>query len=148
MTDTTPMHLGTFAELELLKNAVIAGVLLGVVYDFFRVIRHTSRSRAAGFVCDLLYSLLFGAAFFVFSLSQTGYYRGFLLVGMIAGAAMWSATVGKALSVAAERIIDLILGHLLFPVMSSLGKSIQKSADKIVHIQPKFKIRKKIEKTP
>ena len=147
MTDTTPMHLGTSSELELLKNAIIAGVLLGVVYDFFRVIRHTSRSRAVGFVCDLFYSLIFGAAFFVFSLSQTGYYRGFLFVGMLAGTVMWSATAGKALSLAAERITGILLGHLLFPVTRFLGKSVQNTIDRIVHIQPKSKIRKKIEKT-
>ena len=118
MGDVTPMQLGTSAEQGLLTDAVIVGVMLGVVYDLFRIIRHTFAFRAVTLICDFAYALCFGIVFFVFSLSVTGYYRGFLLVGMAVGAAMWSSTVGRGLSRLAEIIISTIVKMLTAPVKS------------------------------
>ncbi len=136
----TPMQLGTAAELDILRDSVIAGVLAGVAYDVFRVIRHTLKFAAVGFVCDLIYALLFGAAFFVFSLDETNYYRSFVLFGMIAGAAMWCFTAGRLLSAAAERIIAFImeiLAFLLKPFVVIINKSTSFARRLIVKIQPK-----------
>lgn len=146
MTDITPMQLGTEAELELLKNAVILGVMMGVVYDLFRVIRHTLPAAAVRFACDLLYSLSFGAVFFVFSLSQTGYYRGFLLAGMLAGTVMWSATVGKALSFAAEKLIAAVTYLPARLIVGSVHKICTSTAAFFVRIRPKSEMQKKMPK--
>lgn len=136
----TPMQLGTAAELEILRDSVIAGVLMGVVYDAFRVIRHTVGLRAVWFVCDLVYALFFGAAFFVFSLDETDYYRGFILFGMLAGASMWSATAGRALCAAAEKIIALaikITAFIFKPFVVILHKLKSCIHSAFVRIQPK-----------
>ena len=136
----TPMQLGTAAELEILRDSVIAGVLMGAVYDIFRVARHVVKLSAVRFVCDFVYALLFGAAFFVFSLDETNYYRGFILFGMLAGTVMWTATIGRLLSAAAEKIIAFFI-HLAAVFIGKIVVIMHKTAgcikQAIVKIQPK-----------
>lgn len=146
MGDVTPMQLGTETELGLLANAVAVGVVMGVVYDLFRVIRHTLSFRAVTVVCDLAYALSFGAVFFVFSLSMTGYYRGFLLAGMTAGAAMWCYTAGRGLSRLAELIIGTIWKYLISPVIGILHKPAELICECVGKIRLKLQKVKKIEK--
>ncbi|MCR5122689.1 MAG: spore cortex biosynthesis protein YabQ [Ruminococcus sp.] len=144
------MQLGTAAELDILRDSVIAGVLAGIVYDVFRVIRHTLRFAAVRFVCDLFYALLFGAAFFVFSLDETNYYRGFILFGMIAGAVMWCFTVGRLLSAAAVRLIACVMKIMAFlakPFVVIFNKSTSFARQMIVKIQPKSEMEKKFLKS-
>lgn len=136
----TPMQLGAAAELEILRDSLIAGVLMGIAYDPFRVIRQTVKLSAVGFVCDFLYALLFGAAFFVFSLDETGYYRGFVLFGMLAGAAMWSFTAGRAVTALMKLLLSItgkITAFILKPFVVILHKSTNVIASAIVKIQPK-----------
>ena len=109
----TPMQLGTSAETEILKNAFITGVFMGAAYGVFAAARRLIPCRAAGFLCDLVYSLLFGGVYFLFTLSQTGYYRGFVLLSMLAGAVLWHASAGRLLvgisCAAAERVTHTIV---------------------------------------
>ena len=136
----TPMQLGTAAEIEILRDSLIAGVMLGAVYDIFRVIRRIVRLPAVGFVCDFFYALIFGAAFFVFSLDETNYYRGFILFGMLAGAVMWIVTVGRALSALAAGIITFFIHLAAVPfryIVVILHKFVVKSKDVFVDVQPK-----------
>ena len=146
----TPMQLGTAAELEILRDSLIAGVLMGIAYDPFRVIRHKLSLPVVRFACDFLYALLFGAAFFVFSLDETDYFRGFILFGMLAGAAMWSFTAGRAVTALAEGILALfgkIPAFILNPFIVILHKSANAISPAFVKIQPKSEMIKKIPKS-
>lgn len=146
----TPMELGTAAELDILRDSLIAGVLMGMVCGVFRVVRLLAGRPAVGFVCDLLCALVFGAAFFIFSLDETNYFRGFILFGMLAGALMWCATLGRLLT----GLMAKLLGFPIAAAVFIAGKSVvilHKLARLIrgvfVSIQPKSEMSKKKPKS-
>ena len=87
----TPMQLGTQAELDILGLAVTAGAAMGLIYGLFQIVARLLNFAAVRLICDLTYTLMFGAVYFVFTLAQTNYLRGFVLLGMIGGAAGWPA---------------------------------------------------------
>jgi formate/nitrite transporter FocA (FNT family) len=115
------MQLGTEAEKEILFLAVTAGAFLGIIYDAFKILRQTLRAKAVGFVCDFVYALMFGAVFFVFSLAQTDYVRLFVLAAMLAGAAMWSCTVGRLFVFLACRTLGFISDRIFLPIIGFVG---------------------------
>ncbi|MBR1723921.1 MAG: spore cortex biosynthesis protein YabQ [Ruminococcus sp.] len=127
-----PMQLGVTAEIDVLKNAVIAGVAMGVIYDLFRIIRRTLGREAVTFVCDLLFTLMFSAAFFTVSLALTDYLRGFVLIGMLAGAAMWCLTVGRAVTWLVTAVLQFISGKIVVPVIVCVYKICKHIYTKIV----------------
>ena len=94
----TPMQLGTAAELEILRDAAAVGCLLGAVYGVPAVIRRLCGKTAVWFFCDFVYSLFYGAVFFIFTLSQTDYYRFFVIAAMLFGTVLWHFSVGKLLT--------------------------------------------------
>lgn len=119
----TPMQLGSAAETQILGLAVTVGVFMGVIYDLFKIIRHTVKLKAVRFICDFIYALMFGAVFFVFSLAQTNYIRGFALLGMIAGAAMWSFTAGRLCVFIICAFLDFISGKIVVPILAFINKT-------------------------
>ena len=127
-----PMQLGVYAEIDVLKNAIIAGVAMGVIYDLFRIIRRTLDREAVTFVCDLLFAMMFSAAFFTVSLALTDYLRGFVLIGMLAGTAMWCFTVGRAATWLVNAVLQFISGKLVVPVIVCVYKICKQVCAKIV----------------
>ncbi|SDA15359.1 Spore cortex protein YabQ (Spore_YabQ) [Ruminococcus sp. YE71] len=136
----TPMQLGTAAELEVLKNAVVTGVFLGAVYGVFAAVRRLLPNRAVGFVCDLLYSLAFGAVFFLFTLSQTDNYRWFVLLGMLVGAALWHASLGRLLVSAFCAAAKTVAS----PVIVAIDKSCRFMKGIFVKVHTNLQTRKKL----
>lgn len=127
-----PMQLGTSVEPEVLRNAAAAGVLAGVVYDLFRVIRRLIPHRAVEVICDLIYTVLFSMIYFTVSLALTDYLRGFVLLGMAAGAVMWCLTVGRGAVFVITLAIKGIIGIMLKPAFVLLNKICKHSHFKTV----------------
>lgn len=131
----TPMQLGTETEIQIFTVAVTAGVFLGIIYGLFKLVRRAIPVKAVCFICDLVYALMFGAVFFVFSLAQTNYIRGFLLAGMLAGAAMWHFTFGRLfifiISAVGRFLSDKIIApifKLMHKILAGIGKPFVKFA--------------------
>lgn len=141
------MQLGTGAELEVMRLAAQAGIFLGIIYDLFKVVRRTIKLRAAEFLSDLVFALMFGSVFFVFSLSQTNYLRGFIFIGMAAGAAMWSLTVGRLLTFLLTKTIGLCCTAVTVPVFALINKIKPAFLKMFVKIKPKSENLKKMPKS-
>jgi hypothetical protein len=120
--DVTAMQLGTEAEREIFIFAIEAGVVLGVIYDLLAIVRRTVSLRAVTFVCDLVYSLMFGSVFFVFSLEQTGYLRFFVFCAMVIGTVIWHFTLGRAAVWAVCRLLGLFCDKILLPTIGGIHK--------------------------
>ena len=127
-----PMQLGAQAEIEVLVYSLTAGVFMGVVYDFFRVIRRLFAGRTVTFICDLIFMVIFSAGYFTVSLAQTDYLRGFVLAGMIAGAAMWCYTIGRAAVWLVTLILGFFIKQLLSPMFVLVNKICKQSYFKTV----------------
>ena len=139
----TPMQLGTSAEIEALRNAAAVGCLLGLAYGVNAVIRRLCMSRAVWFLCDIAYSLFFGAVFFLFTLSQTDHYRGFVLAGMLAGTILWHFSAGRLLVPAACFAVN----KLLKPVAVGIYKLCRKYTAKIVKSHTNSQMLKKMSES-
>ncbi len=139
----TGMQLGITAETEVLKNAVASGCLLGAVYGIPAVVRRLCGSRLLWFVCDLLYSAVFGAVYVLFTLSQTGYYRGFVLAGMLAGMLLWHISAGRLLVFAGCAAVN----RLVKPLMVGIYKICRKISVKTVKGHTNFRMEKKMSQS-
>ncbi len=130
-----PMQLGTETELIVLRDSIVIGAAMGVAYDIFRVIRRLISRRAAEVVCDFVYTLIFSFVFFTASLAMTDYLRGFILAGMLIGAALWCASIGRVVVFAvtavlrgAGRIVKKILISPIVKICRCIAHKFRQSA--------------------
>lgn len=88
--------------------ALIVGVLLGVLYDCFRIFRLAFRSgRVAIFFQDMLFVLVCTVVTFLFLLRESaGSVRFFILEGEILGAVLYYCTLGVLTMKAAKASIE------------------------------------------
>ncbi|MCD8095122.1 MAG: spore cortex biosynthesis protein YabQ [Ruminococcus sp.] len=119
----TGMQLGVDAEIEVLKNSLLIGVFLGVLYDLFKIVRRTLDLKAATFLCDLLYALMFGSVYFVFTLAQTDYVRGFVLAAMLLSAAAWSFTAGRLYVFLTVKLLNFAAKVITMPIFALFHKT-------------------------
>ncbi len=86
------------------------GLLTGIWYDLFRIVRMLARpSRAVVFVMDVLCWFLAGIATFYFLLALNNcVLRWYLFVAMAAGFLSWRATGGRLITRFTRRIARLI----------------------------------------
>lgn len=76
--------------------AMLAGILCGMVYDLFRSIRWSSKSRIVELLLDALFSLLAAVGLFVLVTSAVQLrLRGFLLFSAAGGWLLWNVTAGR-----------------------------------------------------
>lgn len=143
----TGMQLGTGQELEVLRSAAAVGIFMGAIFDLFSIIRKCTGSGIATFICDFIYALMFGTVFFIFSLSQTNYIRGFILFGMFAGAAAWCATAGRIVSAAVYGALRFISETFICPTIGFIHKIGRLLSRLFVKIGRKLKNAKKFRKT-
>ncbi|MCC8130435.1 MAG: spore cortex biosynthesis protein YabQ [Oscillospiraceae bacterium] len=87
-------------ELQMLGLATVLGALLGAVFDVFRLFRMSLQHKPwMVFVEDLLFTLLFGTVWFLFSVQMLeGQLRGFVLCGMVAGFGLYLLTIGRIIA--------------------------------------------------
>lgn len=139
----TPMQLGTQAELDILGLAVTAGAAMGLIYGLFQIVARRLNFAAVRLICDLTYTLMFGAVYFVFTLAQTNYLRGFVLLGMIGGAAGWHFAIGRF----AVRGAAAVFGAAAKPAVRSMHKISAKSRRMFVKKYPNSEKSKKVQKS-
>ncbi|MGN0633850.1 MAG: spore cortex biosynthesis protein YabQ [Oscillospiraceae bacterium] len=140
----TPMQLGVQAETEILRLAVTAGVFMGIIYDALKIVRRMFDKAAVDFLLDFLYAIMFGAVFFVFSLAQTDYVRGFVLFGMLFGAAAWSLTVGRLIVFLITGIFKIFDRLIFSRAVGSINKTAAKISGRFVKNSPNLENPKKI----
>ncbi|MBQ1538268.1 MAG: spore cortex biosynthesis protein YabQ [Ruminococcus sp.] len=139
-----PMQLGTGVEPEVLRDAAAAGVLAGVVYDLFRLIRRLFPCKAVEVICDLLFALAFSLMYFTVSIALTDNLRGLVLFGMAAGAVMWCSTAGRGIVWLAALIIKGIAGKIArfcFVLLNKFSKHLySKTVRNAINLQKRKKI--------
>lgn len=146
-----PMHLEIAQETVYFLHSCLLGAVMGVVYDFFRVLRNTVRhNRVMVFAEDFLYSVIFGMSFFLFGTDLTGGIRGFILVGMISGCMLQRAVLGNWSVKLISKVTGFIWNILLAPfkvVFTRIVRIINKRIVKkcLIFFESKKKMKKPLK---
>ncbi len=100
-TDFNPgSFMGVVGELNIFGLAIVVGAVLGAVYDIPRVLRITIPHKFwAVFVVDFLFVILSVYVWYCFSIELLeGELRLYVIVGMLAGFAIYLLTLGRIIS--------------------------------------------------
>ena len=125
-------HIGATVSMQckVFLASLLLGVLVGVIYDFFRVLRKCClRSKGAVALQDLLFSILFTAANFTFMLYFTdGQIRWYLLAGECLGWTLYYFTIGELVMRVSDKIIRITtrLAALLIKFVRFLLRPVEK----------------------
>ncbi len=139
------MFLGVHEEAHLIVLSLMAGAVLGAVYDILRAARlSVKHNTAAVLVEDLIFVVLFGTVYYAFCVELLeGRMRAFALAGFSAGFAVYILTLGRivcgALSAALETLVKILgllvktfkkpIKHLCgLPFLSKLKKKTSKTS--------------------
>ncbi len=117
--------------------SLVLGVLLGIVYDLFRLLRITlCRSKGSVFLLDLMFMLVcaFSCVFFSMGFSR-GSTRYFTLIGMAAGFFLYFFTAGRIIRFILEFLFKKIrsLLCLIYNYFSKTSKRVLKVAGRILY---------------
>lgn len=138
-------------QIENLMPALGLGFLLGISYDFIRLLRLVfSRGKIFLFVTDMIFTVFCTAASFLLFLGvNDGVIRFYLVLAEITGAALYFATAGqivcklfRKISDMLRRVVRLIFSPFLFlksKLNAPFKKIREKSALNLKKIQNKFK---------
>ncbi|MCD7805105.1 MAG: spore cortex biosynthesis protein YabQ [Oscillospiraceae bacterium] len=101
---------GVTNELKLFGLAIIVGAVLGAVYDILRALRITIPHKFwAVFAEDFLFVIFSGFVWFCFSVELLeGELRLYVLVGMLAGFAVYLLTLGRIISGAFRFLTNIL----------------------------------------
>ena len=128
--------------------ACVLGAFLGVVYDFFRVLRIVKKhNKTAVFFEDTLYTIFFAISLFIYSTENArGQLRFFILIGALLGFLLYIFTVGLVVVKIIRTIVTAIYKVLSFfykiitkPIKHIIGIIAQTIKNKFVHIVLTFK---------
>lgn len=91
--------------------AIISGLVGGVLYDFYRVLRfHSKPKRILSYIEDLFFWIILGFIFFLFIVKLTGgILRGYIFVGVILGGLIYFFLLSKYIYYIILSIFKLIL---------------------------------------
>ena len=127
------MELPVAAQALQAAYSVLAGALLGLVYDVFRALRRAAVRRWAHSALDALFCLAAGFFLFFFALAWgDGRLRGFMLCCLAAGWGVYLLTFSRHVSAILETIVK------------KLGKVLSKAAFQLSIIRKIKKIVKSI----
>lgn len=125
------------AELSLLLHSLTLGMLIMILYDFFRIFRKLIKHSvwATAFE-DLLYWLVSGVCIFIMLYKENdGNLRWFVVVGIFAGMLIYNGTISRVITDRVAKGIQLlfkwlgkILSVLVKPVKCVLHK-VKKAAN-------------------
>lgn len=141
------MFLGVHEEVHLIILSLIAGAVLGAVYDILRAARLSIKhNTAAVLIEDLIFVMIFGTAYYAFCVEMLeGELRTFVLAGFFIGFTVYILTLGRivcgALSTALGTLVKILgllvktfkkpVRHLCgLPFLSNLKKKISKTSCK------------------
>ena len=103
--------------------SVVLGIVTGILYDVFRIIRIAFRHNAVMvFFEDILFCMMTSCMLILMIFcANYGIVRWFSVMGCAAGFFIYLETAGKAVVGAAEMIIDFIKKYIVSPVLSLLS---------------------------
>lgn len=109
-------HIGATVSMqtEVFLRSLVLGALVGVLYDFFRVLRKCClKTKWIVAVQDIIFFTLFTLMNFLFMLTYTqGQVRWYYLVGQLFGWALYFCSVG----VLVMRVSDFIISCVIYVI--------------------------------
>lgn len=126
-------------QLELFVYSLIFGVLLGVLYDVFRIFRLIFfKNKVAVIFQDILFWIIAGFSAFLFFLATNfGHIRIYMLLGMLIGALVYYLTIGRLVFLLVKSVCDTVkkiisfiwrhTGGALFNKIKSVFKAFRQS---------------------
>lgn len=118
------LEINLIDEFYIFLFAINYGLIIGVIYDLYRVFRHYSKPRKIlSIVEDLILWLIITLVFFMFLVKNTdGIIRGFVIVGFLIGCIFYLKVISKYNFPLLMKIFKLILsviseimGLILYP---------------------------------
>lgn len=121
-------------EFYIFLIAINYGLIIGCIYDFYRVFRHFSESKKVlTAIEDILFWIIIALIIFVFLVDKTnGIIRGFVILGIIIGYVFYIKVISKYSFSFLKKIFKLILDLIseIMKVISYPFKQIFKFAGK------------------
>lgn len=99
-------------EFYIFLIAINYGLIIGGIYDFYRVFRHFSKQRKLlAALEDLFFWIITALIIFIFLVNKTdGIIRGFVVLGFLIGYAFYMKVISKYSYALLKKIFELILG--------------------------------------
>ncbi len=119
------------SEIQILYMSIILGFFLGLIWEFFRFLRHAgTRKRILVFIEDFIFSIICGVIVLLFTYCVNYLvFRWYEALGIILGFILYLLTLGRLLTKFSEAIIKTILKiirfiyiNILYPVYILLDK--------------------------
>lgn len=130
------MEISVSAQAALLAGALLLGAAVGLLYDFFRILRVRIPLKLLGALLDLVFWLAVTAALFVYAVAAgDGAVRIYLVLGVLGGATVyflllsrWALKLGYLLA----DFLGVLWRLAILPVVAAgrLCKKIRKRAKK------------------
>jgi len=120
-------------ELEILQKAVLTGLLLGVTYELFRLIRLLGfKKQGMVIIQDLLFLGFFLMITFLFFVEYTnGIFRSYVIAGECLGFLFYYFTIGKLLfflfaraALSVKKVALQIKRKVIIPTATRIGKTL------------------------
>lgn len=105
------LEINLIDEFYIFLFAINYGLIIGVIYDLYRVFRYYSKpKRILSIIEDLILWLIITVVFFMFLVKNTnGVIRGFVIVGFLIGCTFYLKVISKYNFPVLIRIFKLIL---------------------------------------
>lgn len=119
------MLMSTVNQAYIFLSAVYVGIIMGVIYDFFRAIRYRAKpNRIVTGIMDLIFWLIVAVlAFMVFYYTNYGQIRFFNFIGMALGWLLYTITLSPwilkfiiSIFKAIGKIFTVIIKIIAWPV--------------------------------
>ncbi|MEW8973598.1 MAG: spore cortex biosynthesis protein YabQ [Tissierellaceae bacterium] len=132
------LEINLIDEFYIFLFAINYGLILGVIYDLYRVFRHYSKpKKVLSTIEDFILWLIVTSVFFIFLVNNTdGVIRGYIIVGFLIGYIFYSKIISRYNFPLLIRVFKLILSVfseiikiILYPskkIMNYGGKRIKK----------------------
>lgn len=106
------LEINLIDEFHIFLLAINYGLIIGVIYDFYRAFRYYSKpKRILSIIEDLLLWLIITLVFFMFLVKNTdGIIRGFVIVGFLIGSTFYVKVISRYNFPILIKIFKLILG--------------------------------------
>lgn len=108
------MEISIQSQVHIFVITLLCGVLIGLIYDFYRLFRYYSRpKRIKTFIQDLIFWLLLSVIIIlVVNKVNEGELRGFIFIGFTIGIIIYSRLLSKKIIRLISHIVDLIIANL------------------------------------
>ncbi len=105
----------TIEQAKLFLSFISVGAMLGVLFDFFRIIRRTGEGRAVTNICDACF-WLFGGIFFIscFYRVAGADLRIYIYIAVLSGAALYFLLLSRFFVAAGTAVLRILMKVLFW----------------------------------